>query len=197
MELLRNHQGTITPEDIKRYVAEFISYLTASGHLKQAAATRALLEARTGGESFGPLLDNERFSIIGLSLTGEEVIARMWLYASTHPKVADQDQAKSGMIGALGDSFEDGDRVCNQGKTQRLCLEVLQGRLTGVNIDGIKPPSSADAMTMFFLNPNHQSIQDLEALVQAANHFADGNPNINKEGFLQEITAYAGVEGIV
>ena len=197
MELLRNLQGTITTEDINRHVGGFKEYLEASGHLKQAAATRALLEARTPGESFGPLLDNERFSIIGLSLTGEEVIARMWLYASTHPKVADQDQAKSGMIGALGDSFEGGDRVCNQGKTQRLCLEVLQGRLAGVNIDGIKPPSSADAVTMFFLNPNHQSIQDLEALVQAANQFANDNPNIEREGFLQQITAYAVLGGIV
>ncbi len=196
MELLRNLQGTITTEDINRHVGGFKEYLEASGHLKQAAATRALLEARTGGESFGPLLDNERFSIIGLSLTGEEVIARMWLYASTHPKVEDQDQAKSGMIGALGDSFEGGDRVCNQGKTQRLCLEVLQGRLAGVNIDGIKPPSSADAVTMFFLNPNHQSIEGLEALVQAANQFANDNPNIEREGFLQEITAYAVLGGI-
>ena len=196
MELLRNLQGTITTEDINRHVGGFKEYLEASGHLKQAAATRALLEARTGGESFGPLLDNERFSIIGLSLTGEEVIARMWLYASTHPKVEDQDQAKSGMIGALGDSFEGGDRVCNQGKTQRLCLEVLQGRLAGVNIDGIKPPSSADAVKMFFFNPNHQSIQDLEALVQAANQFANDNPNIEREGFLQQITEYAGLGGI-
>jgi hypothetical protein len=150
-------------------------------------------------EHFGPLLDGEIFSVKGLTLTGDEVTSRMWLYASTHPEEKEQNQAKEGMILALADSYEHGSMVCNPGKTQRLAIWVLQGRLAGVNIDGLKVITGAQVLTEFLQNETNQKINKLADLMAAAEAFANERPAITAElkmQFLEKVREYAHLQGI-
>ena len=123
----------------------------------------------------------------------------MWLYASTHPKVEEQAQAKEGMILALADSYEeDRSMVCNPGKTQRLAIRVLQGRLAGVNIDGLKVITAEQVSAEFFQNPTNQKIDKLDELIQAAEAFVNDRPAITaalKEQFLEKVREYADLQG--
>jgi hypothetical protein len=198
IELLRKHQGPITQDNTQRYVKEFKEYLDACERPEQDLAIRALLGPRVAGAHFGPLLDGELFSVNRLSLKGDEVTGRMWLYASTHPKVEEQAQAKEGMIKALADSYEHGSMVCNQGKTQRLAIRVLQGRLAGVNIDGLKVITAEQVSAEFFQNETNQKIEKLDELIQAAEAFVNDRPAITaalKEQFLEKVREYADLQG--
>ena len=89
-----------------------------------------------------------------------------------------------------------GSRVCNQGKTQRLVIGVLQGRLNGVDIELIPDMrvSTAQAVAMFFNIEANKGIRKLQPLVEAANHFCDQNPAVNREEFILEINKYAETE---
>jgi len=199
IELLRKHQGPITQDNTQRYVTEFKAYLHACEHPEQDLARRALVGPRQVAEHFGPLLDGEIFSVKGLTLTGDEVTSRMWLYASTHPEEKEQNQAKEGMILALADSYEHGSMVCNPGKTQRLAIWVLQGRLAGVNIDGLKVITGAQVLTEFLQNETNQKINKLADLMAAAEAFANERPAITAElkmQFLEKVREYAHLQGI-
>jgi hypothetical protein len=191
MQLLRDFQGVVSCEIIKLAKNEFVKYLKDfSDPVTKQLATHALLTPR-GGENFGPLLDEDTFSVYGLEITGEEVIGRLWIFASWLGET-EQRNAHIGMISALKTSYENGARVCNQGKTQRLFIAVLQGVLEGVDIDGVsipKPISKADAMEMFF-TPARQKIVSEKELTDAAIQFCADNSHINKEEFLKEIKAY-------
>jgi hypothetical protein len=149
---------------------------------------------RQVAEHFGPLLDGEIFSVKGLTLTGDEVTSRMWLYASTHPEVKEQKQAKEGMILALADSYEHGSMVCNPGKTQRLAIRVLQGRLAGVNIDGLGVITKEAMLAEFFRDERIQKIETRVELISAAEKFTNERPAITAElkmQFLDGIREYA------
>ncbi|MEI7652600.1 MAG: leucine-rich repeat domain-containing protein [Verrucomicrobiota bacterium] len=199
IELLRKHQGDIAPEDTQRYVREFKEYLYGCERPEQDLAIRALLGPRQVDEHFGPLLDGEIFSVNGLTLTGDEVTSRMWLYASTHPEVKEQNQAKEGMISALADSYEHGSMVCNPGKTQRLAIRVLQGRLAGINIDGLKMITAEQVLTEFFQNETNQKIEKLDELLKAAEAFVNERPAITDElkmQFLKEVRKYAHLQDL-
>jgi hypothetical protein len=122
----------------------------------------------------------------------------MWLYASTHPDVKEQNQAKEGMILALADSYEHGSMVCNQGKTQRLAIRVLQGRLAGVNIDGLGVITRAAMLAEFFRDERIQKINKLADLMEAAEAFANERPAITAElkmQLLKEVKEYADLQG--
>ena len=198
IELLRKAQGTISEGETQKYVKEFKAYLHACEHPEQDLARRALVGPRQVAEHFGPLLDGEIFSVKGLTLTGDEVTSRMWLYASTHPEVKEQKQAKEGMILALADSYEHGSMVCNPGKTQRLAIRVLQGRLAGVNIDGLGVITKEAMLAEFFRDERIQKIETRVELISAAEKFANERPAITdelKKLFLEEVTQYADLQG--
>ena len=194
IELLRKAQGTISEGETQKYVKEFKAYLHACEHPEQDLARRALVGPRQVAEHFGPLLDGEIFSVKGLTLTGDEVTSRMWLYASTHPEVKEQKQAKEGMILALADSYEHGSMVCNPGKTQRLAIRVLQGRLAGVNIDGLGVITKEAMLAEFFRDERIQKIETRVELISAAEKFTNERPAITAElkmQFLDGIREYA------
>lgn len=197
IELLRQSQGELTEVQLEEAEKSFIDYLDAAqvDESKKGMARDALLKAKGQNESFGPLLDGEEFSIIGLSVSGREVIGRLWIFASGLSE-AEGALAKESMITALATSYYDlGGRVCNQGKTQRLLLGVLQGRLAGVSIDG-EAVTVAQAMALFFLPKAHQDIATLEELRAAGAQFCDENPGVVREQFMQKLEEYAELQGI-
>ncbi len=166
---------------------------------KKEKAITALMDEKRVNENFGPLIDHENsFSVLGLEITGLELIGRLWKFALQLPE-PESTNAKCGMITALSDSFNpDESRVCNQGKTQRLVIAVLSGRLLGVNIDEVPVRVTKEqAMQMFFNIPAHRQIISKAALIDFANQFCNQNAAINRDEFLTEINAYAAQSGIV
>ncbi len=201
IQLLYDKQGALSRVAIEQATQEFIEYLGAPSidSVQKQLAQDALLKPRGRGETFGPLIDEEGFSIQGLQILGEELIGRLWIFAS---QLAGDEQtnAKIGMISALMDSYSSGVRVCNQGKIQRLVVAVLQGRLSGVDMEGIMIPaqvSTAVAIPLFFQVVDHCVIRVLNDLNAAANLFCDLNPTVNRVDFLVEIAAYAALQDIV
>jgi hypothetical protein len=90
-------------------------------------------------DGFGSLL-SARISGYGLrDMHPKEFLGRFWYFAS---HTEDSLNAKISLMTVIADSIEGNDHlVCNPGKMQRMIVAVLQGRLKGVNIDGIGVPS--------------------------------------------------------
>jgi hypothetical protein len=200
MHLLRGHQQSVREYRINQGVAEFTEYLNNQkmDHTEKQLARDALSRPKNPDECFGPLISNIGFSIAGLSLSGQEVVGRLWVYASdlTEP---DQTNAKIGMISALKKSYDSvGARICDPGKTQALVIAVLQGRLTGVNIELTEQMqvTTADSINMFFNVESNRNIKELQPLIQAAETFCNQNSLINREDFLNGIREYARIGGI-
>jgi hypothetical protein len=198
IELLRIHQGQLSEDEINQAEQEFTEYLNnrQMDAEDKRLAKRALSAPKEENEEFGPLISEEPFTILGLEISGKELIGRLWIFASglTEP---DQTNAKDSMISALKDSYYMGSRVCDQGKTQRSVVGVLQGRLEGVDIElgtEMHVPTPL-AVAMFFHVEAHRNIEQLEPLLNAANRFCDDNPAVNRDDFIRKIRLYAQVEG--
>ena len=89
----------------------------------------------------------------------------------------EQENAYRAFIQALTSSIESRQRVCNPGKVQRLCVAVLQGRLSGVHIDRESDLSAEGACALFFHIPSHQNTEIAkEELLQKADAFAKDLP---------------------
>ena len=187
-------QTRLDADQINRQFEDFIRYFDGLAHSeKKAQANLALREPKRNQESFGPLLDDIQFSIHGFMLEGKELIARLWNFISSLD-LQEQPLAKEGIVTALSDSFApSGDRVCNQGKTQRLCISVLQGRLNGVQIDDIEIPNPdlATSLNLFFANPERREMEPHQ-LREQARLFCDQNPLVAREGFLAQIELVIG-----
>lgn len=197
IELLREHQGEMPGDKIDEAVLEFMSYLNGCQNCEyKKLALHALLAPQQGGRDFGPLINKNQITIMGLKISGEEVIARLWVFASKLTEL-DQTLAKDGIIFGLKESCEEKFRVCNPGKVERLITAVLQGRLPGVEIELMtkKEVSTGQAMEMFFYREAHRGIEQLEPLLDAANRFCDENPAVNRTDFIREIIAYAQAGG--
>lgn len=204
VEKLYRDQGPIDEVRLVNAVNAFVDYLYPSKDFskierdpaQKTLAINALQLKIQPGESFGPLIDREGFIIKGWHLYGLELIGRLWIFTEQIKDETDQINAKEGMIGALVDSYDSSmERVCNGGKTQRLVLKVLQGRLAGVNIDKVeisKVVPTEDAMTDFFTNhPENQKIVDFNILKKKADQYLAENPNIDKKKFIAAIISLA------
>ncbi len=194
--LLRERQGRISEDRIIRAVEEFTEYLNRremNSEHKQLA--QHALQGPHDPADFGPLIDGND-SIPGLGISGEEMIGRLWIFASGLTEL-DQTIAKEGIISALKESYYMG-RVCQEGKVQRLIVSVLQGRFPGVNIELVEGMQvfKEQAMEMFFNVEGHKAIDQLPPLIDAANRFCDENPLVNRDEFLHEIGAFAESQGI-
>jgi hypothetical protein len=109
----------------------------------------------------------------------------------------DQTNAKDSLISALKDSYYMGSRVCDQGKTQRSVVGVLQGRLEGVDVElstEMQVPTP-QAVAMFFHVEAHRNIEQLAPLFNAASRFCDDNPAVNRDDFVLQIRLYAQAQG--
>ncbi len=193
IELLRQEQGPLSDKQIEQANREFVKYLDSSDvdAAQRELANNALLAEREEEEQFGPLVGGPVFTVLGLEVSGEELVARVWMFASDH----EPNNTKRGMVLALADSYEHQERVCNQGKAHRLVIAVLQGRLAGVNIEGeVSEVSVPQALTMFFHLPGHRDLAE-EPLFAAADKFCAENSAVPKEAFLKAVQDYAENQG--
>jgi N-acetylglutamate synthase-like GNAT family acetyltransferase len=198
IELLFAHQKHITTTEIHKAKDSFIAYLEEAPihSIKKELAQRALLEPRKNNQDFGPLIHDEDFSILGLQMTGTDLIGRLWIFVS-ELSGKEQTNAQVSMVSALSDSYSDFNvKVCNQGKTQRLIVAVLQGRLAGVSIEDAISINTSQAIEMFFNIEAHKKIDELKNLMEAAQQFCKDHTYVNKDTFIPEIEEYARLQGI-
>jgi hypothetical protein len=198
IELLWQHQGEITKVRIDKAVEDFNQYLNdhQMNDQDKELAHRALLAPRDANKEFGPLISEVDFSVLGLVISGKELIGRLWIFASEIQE-PDQINAKDSIIFPLKNSYEMQSRVCNQGKTQRLIVAVVQWRLLGVDIELTEEMkiNKFQGIEMFFNIQAHQNIDDLATLLNAANQFCNESPALDRDEFLLEIRSYAENQG--
>ncbi len=194
INLLRERQGQISKVRMTGAVQEFTKYLDEREmNSEDKRLAQHALQGPRDTADFGPLI-NGSDTIPGLGISGEEMIARLWIFASGLTEL-EQAMAKEGIISALKDSYNVG-RVCQKGKVQRLIVSVLQGRLADINIEleeGMQVAKEV-AAEMFFSLEAHQAIRELPPLIEAANRFCDENPLVNRDEFLQLVEDYAEIE---
>jgi hypothetical protein len=193
LELLWRHNSSLSGEQIEKSYQDFLKYFdTLPESEEKSKAHRALMVEKKANEgAFGPLVGGEDFSVNGFCLTGKELVGRLWNFVSQCEE-KEQLQAKTGMINALAKSFEEAFRVCNQGKTQRLLVAVLQGRLQGVNIDDVAPVLSPDqVLDLFFKSDGRRGlIKKKEELLVEAENFLQLNPNVERASFMAKLEDY-------
>jgi len=202
--LLRGKQGILDQNQINQAMEEFKNHLQTIQGITPETRERALLALEgPAANDFGSLLSDPQCGSYHIS--GAEVIARHWIFATTYEDPTHNEQlaqrernnAKLGMITALSTSYTPGtrERICNEGKTQRLAISVLQGRLPGVDIDEIPALIPiVDAMAMFFAIPQHQGIETRTALLATADLYCQENPRVERLGFLAAIQNYADLQ---
>ena len=196
VELLQKRQGQLSEEVISNGVKEFKQFLNAFENSDLKAKAQQALEGQDPQEVWPPLLKNNNTHAIDggrLLISGEELIARLWLYANQHPE---KENCQISMIKALADSIEEGKRVCPPGQTQRLVVGVLQGRLEGANVDKVEAPTiTLNQSVAAFLSEN-QTCPSRAQLMTNAEVFLNTNPLVNREAFLGEINYFANSMGM-
>jgi hypothetical protein len=192
VESLQKRQGQLSEEVISNAIKEFKQFLNAYGDSDLKAKAQQALDGQNREELWPPLLNNNTHAIDGgrLRISGEELIARLWLFVDQYPE-KEKENCQISMIRALADSIVDGQRVCPPGQTQRLVVGVLQGRLEGADVDKVE-------MTTLTLNQNvaaflseNQTCTSRDQLIANAEAFLNIHPLVNREAFLQEINSYA------
>ena len=189
---LLDRKITLNPIKTDHAINAFTTYLENLPSIdpKKEKAKKALLTPREENEPFGPLLGDGMFTILGYAVRGKELVARLWIFASSLQE-PEQENAKSGMVTALANSYESGQRICNQGKTQRLAVAVLQGRLEGVKIDDEAPLllSTEKALALFFEDERRKTMSKSE-LLKAAEEFLKTAKNVDAAAFNKGIEDY-------
>ncbi len=189
IELLRKHQGLLNPTRISAAVEEFKQYLNAyAGDSAIKNTAQQALHGPPENEDWAPLLNNAIYTIDNgrLSISGEELIARLWIFANEQSEKKEQENCRFGIIKALSDSIEHGRRVCPPGQTQRQVVAVLQGRLKGVNVDGVRKTTNELVAGLIVENKGAGRAQ----LIQAAGVFLDRNPDVDRDAFMIELNEY-------
>lgn len=203
LNLLKELQGPVPQNLIDAAVNEFIDHLQHAVGISDEVRQRAqyALDGPHNGDDFGSLLSDAYCN--SYQISGREVIARHWIFATTYRDPSDDDilnsqereNAKLGMLTALDQSYMYGQRICGEGKTQRLVINVLQGRLAGVSVDEIPDiVSTFAAMEMFFNIARHQAIESRTLLLLEADQFCRENGAINRDGFMAEMNSYADMQ---
>lgn len=199
IRILYAQHPSLSKTTIDTAYLELIAYINTDAKNKDRAL-RALQQPRSPGASFGPLVSDTKFTLLGHEIAGKEFAARLWIFAKNIDDPKERDNAKYSIVKSLADSYDaSGSLVCNQGKVQRLVVSVLQGRLEGVNIEGhdLGQISATDAINVFFSIPAHQTIDSLKDLLEAAETFCKENTRVIKESFMEQILQYAQVQGIL
>jgi hypothetical protein len=189
IELLQEQQGPLVQKDIDAAVEEFEKFLNDSKDLDLKAKAQQALGGKGANESWPPLLNDHSLHAIDygrLQISGEELIARLWIFANEH---AERDNCRYAMIKALSDSIEGGVRICPPGQAQHLVTGVLQGRIVGVDVDGVRP--KLNEVVNRFLQSN-QNCESRALLLSNAEEFLTNNPDlVNRDAFLNEINIFA------
>jgi hypothetical protein len=201
LQALVAHQGPISQEQIDIGINEFIDHLNNAvvSNETKSLALRALSGPREENSPWASFLEFRKNPTYGL--TREESLARLWNFSKTYtdPNRSENPESerpviKEAMIVAFSKSFDilpDGGtkRVCDEGKLQRLVVNVLQGRLAGAQIDTIPDVTPVNvAMEQFFALPGIQEIEYKDELLEAGNLYCNENVSIHRIDFLAEET---------
>ena len=145
----------LAPRDIDKTLEDFYQYLEdlekkneSSEQLVQKAKFILGLPVKKDSDftqgGFGPLrLDDSLITAYGLNMTRKEFIARLWFFASnyTDPRshnTKEGENAQYAVVTSLAEAINEyKERVCDDGKLQRLFTGVLQGRIEEINVDGL------------------------------------------------------------
>ncbi len=171
-------------------------------HLQEASLVKFNALYVLEGESRDKKMDlfpaligpQDPWSIAGLELTGEEILARLWMFIHGLPDPKDFENAKLSMISSLADSIDEGMRICNTGKMVELVVGVLQGNVPGLEIDPVEKDEvdPTDAINFFFSNPEVQAIDKTDLLLQRGNEWLQENPHVRQpEQFLDALREVA------
>ena len=187
-----------TPQEIEMAYAEFRTFINVDDPKKAKQANQALYGPRPHYSGFGPLVEaNDPY----MNIDGKEFIARLWIFSNSIRDAKDQINAKKAMVSALTECFDGyGGLVCMQGKTQRLMIAVVQGRIEGINIEqhdignivssNVKI-TKEQAISQFFEVPRRQAIEDYLELKKEADQFCKENNRVDRDEFLAEILEFA------
>ena len=94
----------------------------------------------------------------GTPVTMKSLLAKTWWLINRQFKDGQQDLLKESLVRALGQSIEDdGHRVCNVGKSQRITT-VLQGYIDGIKTDDINIAPEPDAFLSSFFASKQEEI---------------------------------------
>ncbi len=194
IELLKKQQGPLETNTITEALGNFIQYLN---DYKDNADIKAKAQQALNGqpEIWPPLLHNNALHAVDggrLRISGEELIARLWIFANEQNSDKERENCRFGIIKALSDSIEHGTRVCPPGQTQRQVIAVLQGRLEGVNVDDVEVirTKTLNEHTAAFLS-GQMGTTDRAQLIQAAGEYLNQNPDVDRDPFMAAITTYA------
>lgn len=200
IERLRIHQTGVADYEIAQAYNSFVNYLDNTTDIPDAMkqdARHVLLDPN--GNHWGPLIAPGGFNIYNMHVDGKTLIGRLYLFAMSFSGV-ERDNALRGIVAGLADGMDQGYRVCNPGKTQRVVISVIQGRLAGVNIDAVEIPvqiPTNQAMNLFFAVEAHRNISDYTELTNVANNYCNDNPAVIRAEFIAEMTAYAVLMGMI
>ena len=84
-------------------------------------------------------------------------------------------------------------RVCQPGQLQRLMIGVVQGRIPGVNIDGVDfqtKKNGDESLTLFFKDQRRKDIDDAKMMSEAAQTFIKENGNIDVKDFIKQLKSF-------
>ena len=225
LNLLKEQQGLLTDEERDQAISEFTAYLESVSGISEEMRRLALHALGKSDELYGPRSANDFGSLLSdphcgeLQISDKEVIARHWIFSKTfvdpNPIRTEHERAnaKLGMITALSTAYEPDPyqagqivRVCNHpGKVQRQVVNVLQGRLAGVDVDQPEPVAQPAqnwlqipdyippyaALEAFFNIERHREIDNLHDLLAAANTFCAENERVEPFTFRAELRRYA------
>ena len=183
IELLKQNQGLFSPDSISQAVEEFKSYLEKAqisnedkGKAQQASLSRLCREA-------------PYFFYGTRIISGKELIARLWIFSKGH---REKDACRHGMIRALVFPIEEnGGRNFLEWQMQLQVIAVLQGRLKGVDIDGI--PLTINELVSFLADRGHTT---RAALFQEAEEALKWQPTLDSPTFLSELSRFAYRKGL-
>ena len=163
-------------EAVERYFKEHPISIAKRGHLDWWK------------KELGPLyLQDVRPAVIALHaidggrlrISGEELIARLWIFANEQASERERENCRFGIIKALSDSIEHGTRVCPPGQTQRQVIAVLQGRLNVDNVDVVRTKTLNEHTAAFLIG--QMTTTDRAQLFQAANQYLNDHPDVNRD----------------
>lgn len=134
-----------TCEEIQGFFRDCVGYVKRRGNSIALQVLMGEQEDVPSLPGFGSLLQGGGLALENNLVPPHALVAHLWHFINgilpQHFPEEDVENARQSFLGALVDSFESHHVVCDPGKLQRIATCVLQGRLQGVNIDGLSAES--------------------------------------------------------
>ncbi|USO01197.1 MAG: hypothetical protein H6849_03805 [Alphaproteobacteria bacterium] len=206
-ELVWDHQRGLTEEAISTSYGNFLETMELLEESRQTMLLQALGLMRAVGQSFGGLLDIEdKITSLDINMSPHEFLGRLWHFALHYrdPRGGTVAEQKEAFLSGLIDAIEsDGHRVCVAGQLQRLAVSLFQGRLPGVDIDGLDAMQVATEVKSVCVTPADTAIIVLGAwtayqeglrhtatavdLERFAHEYRVQNPGIHPDSFAETL----------